>query len=86
MKDIQVAIDDRLRVFFGGFIFLLNLDQEPVKLIDRHDAILRVLIEKGLDGVRHLRYGDMEPPPEAEADSVSLFRHDKCVIEERVIS
>lgn len=86
MKDVQVlelaqAIDDRLRVFFGGFIFFLNLDQEAVKVIDRHGAILGVLIEHGLDGVRRLRCGDVEPPPEAEADSVSLFRHDKRVIE-----
>lgn len=77
MKDIQMlqAINDGLRFFLGGFVLFLNLNQEPEKVIRRHEPILRVTIEKGLDLRRGLRRGDLEPPVAAEADSVCLFRH-----------
>ncbi|KAI8008163.1 hypothetical protein LOK49_LG07G01159 [Camellia lanceoleosa] len=51
MEDIEVfefieRLHDRLCVFFRGFIFSLNLDQEPVKVIDGNDSIFGVTVEE----------------------------------------
>ena len=75
MKKRRRGVDDRLRILFSGFILLLNIDQKPVEMIDRHDPILRVFLVKGLDLARRLRCGVPEPPAEAEAHSVRLLRH-----------
>lgn len=69
------AVDDGLRFLFSGFLLFLNLNQEALKVSSGHKAILRVVVEKGLDLRRRLRHAQLEPPAAAEAHSVSLFRH-----------
>ncbi|XP_028092106.1 uncharacterized protein LOC114292365 [Camellia sinensis] len=58
MEDIEVfefieRLHDRLCVFFCGFIFSLNLDQEPVKVIDGHDSIFGVTVEEYAQEIIH---------------------------------
>jgi hypothetical protein len=38
--NVSVLVDDGLGVLIGGFLFFLNLDQEPLKAINGHDSIL----------------------------------------------
>lgn len=76
MKKRRRGVDDWLRILFSGFILLLNIDQKPLEMIHGHDAILRVLVEKGLDITRRLRCGVPEPPVKAETHSVRLLRHE----------
>ena len=76
MKKRRRGIDDRLRILSRRFALLLNIDQKPVEMIDRHDPILRVFLEEGLDLARRLRCRVPEPPAEAEAHSVRLLRHE----------
>lgn len=68
------AVDDGLSVVDGGVVFLLELDQEPVEVINVHDSILRVPIEQCLDVRRSFAGGEVESSPETAADSVGLPR------------
>lgn len=44
-------------------------------MLNGHNSVLGVLIEKVLDIRRSFCGGELEPSLEAEADSVRLFRH-----------
>ena len=71
-----MAIDDALCFLFSCVFLFLNLNQESLEMGSCHKSILGVLIEKGLDLRRRFPCIKLEPPPTAEADSVSLFRHE----------
>lgn len=75
MPLLAELIHDALRLLPAGPALLLDLDQEPLELIDGHDLVLGVLPEEGLDLLRSLRRRGPELPAEAEAHSVRLFRH-----------
>lgn len=77
VKKRRRGIDDRLRVLSRGFTLLLNIDQKPLEMVNRHHPILRVFLEKGLDLARRLRCRVPKPPAEAEAHSVRLLRHEE---------
>ena len=73
-REMPEAVDDGLRVFFGGLLLPLHFHEKPFEMRRCHELILGVLIEEGLDLRRRLRQRQLEPPPPAEAHAVCLFR------------
>ncbi|CAN0909708.1 hypothetical protein LINGRAHAP2_LOCUS25917, partial [Linum grandiflorum] len=73
------GVDGSLRIFESGVLLLLDLDEEAAEVIRGHEAIGVVVVGVGseelLDLVGGFRDGELESPAEAEAYSVSLFRH-----------
>ena len=78
VEDTEVAELVEALIQYGldlllGQVLLLDLGEEPAEVMDAHEAILRVLLEQGLDLRRGLRYGQAEAAAEAEAHAVGLF-------------
>ena len=71
----EALFDEGLSFLLGGALLLLDFRQESVEVIGGHDAVLRVLIEQGLDLRRCFLDGELEAPLEAEAHFVGLLRH-----------
>lgn len=78
----EAMVDGSLSFLLGG-LFFLDFGQEPMEVIDGHNAILRVLIEEGLDLRRCFRYGELEPSLEAETHSIGLFGHGDRLVRDR---
>ncbi|KAK4836650.1 hypothetical protein QYF36_025751 [Acer negundo] len=79
MENIHMQIvNDRLRFLFGCVGFLLDINQEPVEMINGHDPVLGIFPEERLDVGRRLRDGHVEATLEAEAYFVGLFGHWDC--------
>lgn len=77
MEDVKMleTIEDGLSILNSGLIFLLNINQEPVKLIDGHGFTLGVAFKKGFDLGRSFSYCELKPSGETTANSICLLRH-----------
>ena len=73
-REMPEAVDDGLRVFFGGLLLPLHFHEKPFEMRRCHELILGVLLEEGLDLRRRLRQRQLEPPSPAEAHAVCLLR------------